>query len=78
MFDSITDKLKVDGIEKEYLLSSEDIDFIIHLIDSAENFSEEIGYHTRKSYKDNLKVGRNNIYNAIIEKLYQRPFSLKR
>jgi hypothetical protein len=69
MFDAIIDKAKPKKIST-YIITSSHIEDILMLIDTAENFSEEIGYYSNKRWKDNLKERRDQVYNEIIEILY--------
>jgi len=69
MIDSIEEKIKGEE-QGTFTITSDNIETILMLIDTAENFSEEIGYYTNKKWKDNLKERRDQVYNAIVEVLY--------
>ena len=65
MIESIIDKLKEE--KGTFTISSDKIEDILELIDTAENLSEEIGYYSNKKWKDNLKQKRDQVYDAIVE-----------
>jgi len=75
MVSSIEDKLKTEET-RDFIVTAKQIEEILMFIDTAENFSEEIGYYTNKKYKDRLKESRDRVYTSIVDTLYSTPCSI--